>query len=210
MSLFPIPKRVIGKIVAIQRSFLWSGNSSKKDMPLVAWDIITLPKHLGGLGLGNLHHKNTALLFKWIWRFLNEPNALWRQVVQGKYGIKDTFTTRDISLSSYSGPWNGICNSILKFPHAKNLASLQIRKQIGDGSHTLFWHDLWVGVKPLKSECPRLFRLSLQQDACVSMCGFWDGLGWRWSLLWSRTLRQRDLIEQASLLNIIDQPSSTS
>lgn len=38
MSLFPISKGVINKIVQIQRQFLWCNYYGKKSIPLVSWD----------------------------------------------------------------------------------------------------------------------------------------------------------------------------
>ena len=73
MSLFPVPQGVIKKITAIQRQFLWSGSLDKNSMSLVKWETIQLPKNLGGLSIGNLLHKNTSLLFKWLWRFSASP-----------------------------------------------------------------------------------------------------------------------------------------
>lgn len=62
MSLLPISKGVIEKLVTIQRNFLWSGSDDKRALPLVAWANIELPKMYGGLGIGNLLHKNIKLL----------------------------------------------------------------------------------------------------------------------------------------------------
>lgn len=86
MSLFPIPKGVIAKNVKIQRQFFWSGDVGGSSLPLVAWSLIELPKCYGGLGVGNLLHCNLSLLFKWFWRYFNELSALWRKIVQEKYG----------------------------------------------------------------------------------------------------------------------------
>jgi hypothetical protein len=42
----------------------------------------------GGLGVKNLTPFNKALLGKWLWRFGNEQDYLWRQVIVSKYGIQ--------------------------------------------------------------------------------------------------------------------------
>nr|XP_043629751.1 uncharacterized protein LOC122601039 [Erigeron canadensis] len=42
-------------------------------------------KH-GGLGLSKLEDSNIALLTKWIWRYRNEENALWRMVINSIHG----------------------------------------------------------------------------------------------------------------------------
>lgn len=84
ITLFPVPAGVVQKIVKLTRQFLWAGNAEKKALPLVAWDVIQLPKNLGGLSIGNIKHKNLALLFKWLWRFFEEPSLLWCQVIRAK------------------------------------------------------------------------------------------------------------------------------
>lgn len=144
----------------------------KKTFPLVAWDTIELPKKLGGLNIGNLQHKNIALLFKWVWRLLIEPNSLWAHVIKNKYSINQSFTTLDLQPLSSGGPWRFICNPIIKNDAAKFLAMNRVRKKIGKGDDTLFWSDVWVGEKPLKHICPRLFRISLSPNATVASNGF--------------------------------------
>ena len=204
MSLLPMPKGVIEKIIQLQRNFLWRGSMEKKALPLVAWNVLELPKQYGGLSIGNLHNKNTALLFKWLWRFIHEPNSLWRQIIQAKYDIGPEFTIRDLSVPSHGGPWRGICNSIHSSTHARHIATHKIRKNIGDGSNTMFWHDIWVGEHPIKEVCPRLFLLSLSPNALVSSCGFWDGHTWQWSLHWRRNLRPQDQREREALQILLD------
>lgn len=113
MSLFPIPKGVIEKIITLQRRFLWNGNSSKKAMSLVAWASSQFPSTLvRGLGIGNLHHKNIILLFKWIWRFLNESQSLWQASCSSQIWVKTIFHhPQHLSLSYVGGPCNRICSS---------------------------------------------------------------------------------------------------
>jgi hypothetical protein len=41
-----------------------------------------------GLGVKNLMLFNKALLGKWLWRFVQEENSLWRQVIVEKYGVQ--------------------------------------------------------------------------------------------------------------------------
>lgn len=48
MSIFPIPKGVIEKINKIIRAFLWSGDSKKKAISLVAWNQFRCRNHWEG------------------------------------------------------------------------------------------------------------------------------------------------------------------
>ena len=51
------------KIIQVQRRFFWAGSGNGKGLPLVAWEGIQRPKHLGGLGVSDLVIKNAAPLF---------------------------------------------------------------------------------------------------------------------------------------------------
>uniref|UniRef100_A0A2N9EVX7 Reverse transcriptase zinc-binding domain-containing protein n=1 Tax=Fagus sylvatica TaxID=28930 RepID=A0A2N9EVX7_FAGSY len=86
LSLFPILVAVASRIDKIQRDFLWGGMGEGKKFHLVNWAQVCQPIHLGGLGIRNLRIFNKALLGKWLWRFGNEKEALWRLVIVAKYG----------------------------------------------------------------------------------------------------------------------------
>ncbi|RVX07973.1 putative ribonuclease H protein [Vitis vinifera] len=58
------------------------GNSERKPH-LVRWELVCLSKKNGGLGVKCLSILNKALLAKWDWRFANEREALWNQVIRG-------------------------------------------------------------------------------------------------------------------------------
>ena len=68
MSMFKMPKTIAQKIVNIQRRFFWGGanesSGGKMGCPTIKWANIELPKELGGLGVGNIMHRNLILLFK--------------------------------------------------------------------------------------------------------------------------------------------------
>ena len=59
----------------------------------------------GGLAIQNLQRFNQALLGKWWWRYCSEREALWRRVVDVKYG----------SL------WGGWCSKEVKGPYGMSL-----------------------------------------------------------------------------------------
>lgn len=205
MSLFPIPKGVIQKINKIQRTFLWSGSNDSKFMPLMAWKKLELPKFLGGLGIGNLHHRNLSLLLKWIWRFFFEPKALWRQVVQCKYKYDDSLIIANLQPPNKGGPWRNICRTIFSHDTAKSFLKDKIRKAVGNGEHTKFWLECWIGSSPLKVCFPRLFSIASNQNASIASLGLWDGLTWTWSFTWTRHLRPRDLDERHILSLLLEQ-----
>ena len=56
---------------------------------MVLWKKVCLPKAFGGLGVGELVRRNKALLFKWLWHFPLEKDALWYTVIKTKYGLNE-------------------------------------------------------------------------------------------------------------------------
>ena len=63
-----------------------SGVCSYFKIHLVKWASVCAPISSGGLGIRKLSLFNQALLGKWLWRFGIEKDALWRQVIESKYG----------------------------------------------------------------------------------------------------------------------------
>ena len=88
LSLFPIPVEVANRIKQLQQNFLWSGTRDVKKTHLVKWATVCTPLHSGGLAIRSLRTFNKALFGKWLWRFGNERQALWRRVIGAKYGCE--------------------------------------------------------------------------------------------------------------------------
>lgn len=55
-----LPKKILKTIDKFQRDFMWGSNDSKRKLHLLNWDIITLEKNKGGLGLKKSKSKNIA------------------------------------------------------------------------------------------------------------------------------------------------------
>jgi hypothetical protein len=60
-------------------------------------------------------------------------------------------------------------------------------KELGNGAHTWFWEDVWVGEESLRQRFPRLFSISIQQDGLVASMRDPDVvIGWNFR--WRRRL----------------------
>lgn len=88
MSIFPMPKGITKVISSINCSFLWKGTSNSHGICKVAWQKVIKNKPLGGLGLGSLHNKNLALLFKWLWNLDKGVAGGWQDLILWKYQPK--------------------------------------------------------------------------------------------------------------------------
>ncbi|GJV93480.1 reverse transcriptase zinc-binding domain-containing protein [Tanacetum coccineum] len=76
-SVFILPTRVLLNIEQLMRQFLWCHGSSGKGKSKVAWEIVCLPKHEGGLGIRRLECFNSALMASHIWKLLTLKESLW-------------------------------------------------------------------------------------------------------------------------------------
>ena len=90
LSLFPIPMSIARRIEKLQRDFLWGGLEDEQKLHLVNWHQVCTPLR-SGLGIRNMAIFNKALLGKWLWRYSREPESLWRQVIDSKYGGQGNF-----------------------------------------------------------------------------------------------------------------------
>lgn len=76
---------VLKQIDKIGRDFLWSAMDGTHKYCLVEWNKTCSPLDQGGLGIKALREVNKAFLAKWLWRYGQEPKALWRRVIVAKY-----------------------------------------------------------------------------------------------------------------------------
>nr|GEX00314.1 RNA-directed DNA polymerase, eukaryota [Tanacetum cinerariifolium] len=147
-------------------------------------------KDKGGLGIGSLFSLNHALIQKWRWRFFQNPNALWVQVIKAIHGDYGT----DFSFYSHvreHSVWGRIVNSINSM-HEKEFIPLSfLRKKVGDGLSTKFWHDVWICDSSLQSKFSRLYRIASNKDCTVR--DVWNN-GWDFS--WSRPILGGTILHQ--------------
>ncbi|XVF62081.1 hypothetical protein PTKIN_Ptkin08bG0188600 [Pterospermum kingtungense] len=165
------------KVEAIQRRFLWGASTDVRKVHWVAWNQVCQSKKQGGLGLVNLELKNRSLLRKWIWRYGEETDAFWHNVITGKYGGESNALSPAVSNHrSFSSIWKNI-------------------------THPLDW----IPGKVLKYEFPRIHALSLRKDGKVKKFGrFVDGR-WTWEIPLRRSLFNWDMSQWNTLLAVLDQ-----
>ena len=206
MSLFKMPKIVADKIVKMQRKFFWGRVSGvSKCCPTVKWAEIELPKELGGLGVGNIMHKNLILLFKWWWRFSECDNTLWKKIIKSVHDINGEKASTDTFRKAKSGLWANLLTDDPNTVKVRSIIEEGMRVKVGNGKATLFWHDRWCDAGVLKYIFPRLFTISTQEHCQVYQMGEWVGSSWVWHLHWRRNLYDWELEEVGALRLIIEQ-----
>lgn len=87
MSIFHLPSSIIAELERTMSNFLWEEQNGSKMNHLVKWDIASKALLDGGLAVGNLKNRNLALLFKWNWWFLKDPDAFWCKIVPSIHGV---------------------------------------------------------------------------------------------------------------------------
>ncbi|GJV60394.1 hypothetical protein Tco_1466494, partial [Tanacetum coccineum] len=63
-------------------------DSDERKATWISWKKVAASKLEGGLGVNNIFALNHALLYKLVWRFRMQPNALWSQVVGDGQGTR--------------------------------------------------------------------------------------------------------------------------
>lgn len=103
-SLFKAPMKVINILERLMRRFLWGGSDEVKKISWVAWDTVTKDIGDGGLGIAKLELNNNALIGKWLWRFLNDQQAMWRRVIVSIHGSSRGWGVAPV-YNTISGVW---------------------------------------------------------------------------------------------------------
>ncbi|XP_075645387.1 uncharacterized protein LOC142616412 [Castanea sativa] len=183
--------------VGLQRDFLWGGLGDEPKFHLVDWSSVCTPLSSGGLGIRNLRTFNVALLGKWLWRFGQERDALWCQLIEVKYGCD----------------WGGWCSSSFSGPYGVSLwknirwgwhsLSRFIMYDIGDGSKVQFWLDHWCGTSSLTDCYPELYRICCRKEATVAdLMRFTNGV-LHWEFQFCREVHNHELEDSRSFINSI-------
>ncbi|XP_073266626.1 uncharacterized protein [Populus alba] len=166
------------------RSFLWSGNAERHKICNVSWATVTLPKHAGGLGIGSLKDKNTALLFKWLWRFGLEESSLWKDDIVNEQSLvligngKKTMFWLDCWLNNHCLAEHFPTLFQLSNDKAASIAKMGMWEGLQMDKHgedRLIWKDNNFGRFSVKSLCGLLSPKPSTNNA-FSFAGIWKGI----------------------------------
>ncbi|PWA97953.1 RNA-directed DNA polymerase, eukaryota, Reverse transcriptase zinc-binding domain protein [Artemisia annua] len=166
LSLYKAPKAVIEKIESLMRNFLWAGTSEEKKLHWVSWEVVTLHKREGGLGVAKLDDVNATLLLKWAWRFKIQLGSLWRNVVEVIYGGRNKWNFLPVA-RNLTGCWKSLVTSIEQMQINGKQASWFFKGIMGNGEALRFWKDRWFGDKILMDRWPALFAMETNKNCRI-------------------------------------------
>ncbi|RZC29900.1 Exocyst complex component SEC6 isoform B [Glycine soja] len=201
LSFYRIPKKVVHKIVSIQRNFRWGGDNDTTKIPWVKWDIVCLPKSRGGLGIKDLSKFNVALLGKWGWNLANNQHQLWARILLSKYG--GWYSLLYGRNSAHISPWWRDLKSVFQQQH-HNILTSNLRWKVGNGAKVKFWLDKWRGDDfTLKDKYPALYQISLHQDSTINLMGQFADNRWEWRIQWRRNFFDHEIDMVAAFMEDI-------
>ena len=143
MTCFELPVSLCNRIQTVLTRFWWDASPDQRKMCWVAWERITTPKGVGGLGVRDIQAFNVALLAKQAWRILTKPECLLSKILRAKYCNKAHFLQSKPPKAASHG-WRGILKG-------RDLLLTHLSKAIGDGEDTRIWKDPWLSsTTPLR------------------------------------------------------------
>ncbi|XP_020414780.1 uncharacterized protein LOC18783731 [Prunus persica] len=155
-------------------------------------------KSFGGLGVGSLKARSAALRAKWLWRFPNEPHALWHKVIRSIYGMDtNEWDAKPVIRGSCRSPWRDISSGYNLFLQGYVFV-------VGCGVRVRFWEDNWSRGGVLKEVFPRLFNLSRKQNHNISSYVDSDGFPLSWDFGFRRNLNDLEIAEMAEVARLLD------
>lgn len=148
---------VLDNVSKIARSFLWGSFGSNHGLHSVGWNVTTLDKSDGGLGLRNLRLVNHSLMAKNIFDILNSVNKLWVDIFKLKYHGWHAWNLANVSQSSWF--YKSICNSA-------NFIKPNLRILSCNPTSIDFLHDPCILDLPLFKK-PTFLNMSVDLEALL-------------------------------------------
>ena len=136
MSCFRLPRGLCEHINGVLRRFWWGSKDGQRKTCWVAWDDMTKPKFLGGMGFRDIQLFNLVLLARQAWRVLQEPESLSARILKSVYYPNGEFLEATLGARP-SKIWRAIIDG-------KEVLAQGIIRRIGMGESTKIWSTNWL------------------------------------------------------------------
>ncbi|GLU24163.1 hypothetical protein SLE2022_401190 [Rubroshorea leprosula] len=136
-----LPASIQKELDQISRNFIWGSEVEQRKIHLVNWNIVSSPKHLGGLGLKSAREANLVAMCKLNWRLHQEKDRVWSSIFRNKYNIQECHNR---PVATGSPAWKAITKGF-------DLFSSGLKWVPHTGANISFWTDCWATEIPLAS-----------------------------------------------------------
>nr|GEX89743.1 putative nuclease HARBI1 [Tanacetum cinerariifolium] len=157
-------------------------------MSWIKWENILASFKKRGVGVGSLKAFNLALLQKWRWRFVTQPDMLWVNLLKAIHGTEAGLNLKGCS---YNGVWEKIVGSFNTLHSSGILANGTLKCKVGDVASVRFWKDTWLSDEPLSIRYNRFFRLDSNEECLIKERLVNDGIDWIDDIRKSNVLKER-------------------
>jgi len=138
MFIFLMPKGVARLITTIHRRILWASVSTERKVCKAVWHVIIGGKNKGGLGIGLFVGKNKAMLFKRLWRLVNNAERGCQNLITNLY--RPTYIN---GLPLFKNPtppiWTAISSIINMDTAMSSFLKNSCYFKVGNEETTCFW-----------------------------------------------------------------------
>ncbi|GAU14523.1 hypothetical protein TSUD_250650 [Trifolium subterraneum] len=136
MSVYLLPESTIKDIERMLNSYWWGGGANNKGIRWLAWDRMSYPKALGGMGFRDLHTFNLAMIAKQGWNIMTKPHTLVAKLYKARYFPNSSLFESQIGHNpSYA--WRGIWK-------ARHVLMNGSRWSVGNGSNIKVMSEPWL------------------------------------------------------------------
>ncbi|XP_058755190.1 uncharacterized protein LOC131628373 [Vicia villosa] len=185
LKMLKYSKMVLDEIRSLQSKFLWNGSDLKKSINWVSWDTVCKTREEGCLGVKNFEIMNVALIRKWKWRMLVEKEAVWRDILEARYGnlmLKVLVGDNSVVEKKDSIWWRDIITSDNYENLNNNHFAGDIDCSVGNGAEIPLRYACWLGPQMLMEAFVELFGYAENHLAAVSSAGSVCDGKWMWSV----------------------------
>jgi hypothetical protein len=144
---------------------LWNNDCDSHRHHLANWQLVSMKKEFGGLGVPNLRELNLCLLGSWVSRYCVDRDKIWKNLIDFKYRTCEPsiFTCGDNGVSNF---WKGVM-------WAARVAKMGYRWKVGNGKKIRFWEDVWIGSSSLAIQYWEIYCIVNEQNHTIAE--IWDG-----------------------------------